>query len=162
TESALLAAGGALGALAFAVWGVKALVSLGPKDLPRLAEVHPDSTVLLFTALLAAGTCLVFGLVPALRATRPDLAERLKSRERALLRRPPRAPLRRAGRARRRRRRRHAALAFPVLEHGQGRGRARRARGRAVGADPRRHARLLLGARHPAEERAALPRDGPP
>jgi len=83
TESALLAAAGGAAAFLFANWSVDALRSLGPKDLPRLADVRADGSVLLFTGALAAATCLVFGLVPALRATRPDLIERLKSRERA-------------------------------------------------------------------------------
>ena len=34
---------------------------------------RPDLRVVLFTAALAVGTGIVFGLVPALRATRPDL-----------------------------------------------------------------------------------------
>jgi putative ABC transport system permease protein len=83
TESALLAALGGAAAFLFAIWGVAALVKLGPGDLPRLATVRADGTVLLFTAALAAATCLVFGLAPALRATRTDLVEGMKSRERS-------------------------------------------------------------------------------
>ncbi len=78
TESALLAIlGGALGVI-LAVWGLKALIALHPANLPRLDEVHLDFRVLAFTAALSIFTGLLFGLAPALRASRPDLTESLK------------------------------------------------------------------------------------
>jgi len=72
-ESLLLAAaGGGLGLL-LATWGVDALVALGGAGVPRLDEVRLDGAVLAFTAALALATGLACGLLPALRASRPDL-----------------------------------------------------------------------------------------
>jgi putative ABC transport system permease protein len=78
TESAVLggAAGGA--GLALAALLVKALVALTPGDLPRLAEVRIDGTVLLFSLGLSLACTLLVGLVPALHASRLDLSEALK------------------------------------------------------------------------------------
>ncbi len=78
TESLLLAlVGGAAGVL-LAYWGIGVVVARGPRDLPRLSQVRLDGWVLAFTAALAAITGVVFGLVPALRATPARLAESLK------------------------------------------------------------------------------------
>jgi len=77
TESLLLGlAGGALGFF-FALWGVDALVKLGP-NVPRLDEIRIDQTVLLFTFTLAVLTSVIFGLVPALQSSKADLNETLK------------------------------------------------------------------------------------
>jgi putative ABC transport system permease protein len=77
-ESLLLAAmGGALG-IALAAWGLRALMLLHPANVPRLDEVHVDGRVLAFTAALSMVTGLLFGIVPALRAARPNLTEALK------------------------------------------------------------------------------------
>lgn len=78
TESVLLAAvGGALGvALAWA--GLRVLVGLAPADVPRMDEVRIDALVLLVTSAVAIATGVVFGLVPALQASRPNLAESLR------------------------------------------------------------------------------------
>ncbi|HTG17441.1 MAG TPA: ABC transporter permease [Blastocatellia bacterium] len=78
TESLLLALiGGALGLLlAFA--GIKLLLSLNPPNIPRLGEISVDGRVLGFTLLVSILTGVVFGLVPALQASRPDLNETLK------------------------------------------------------------------------------------
>ena len=77
TESVLLSvAGGAVGVL-LAWWGLKVLVALHPANVPRLDEVHPDGRVLAFTAALSVATGVLFGLLPALRASRPRLAEML-------------------------------------------------------------------------------------
>jgi putative ABC transport system permease protein len=79
-ESLLLAlAGGAAGAL-LAGFGVDLLVALSPAGLPRLAEVHVDRRVLVFTLAIALTSGLVFGLGPALWGSRPDLQEMLRSR----------------------------------------------------------------------------------
>ena len=78
TESVLLSAvGGALGLL-LAWWGTKALVALSPPSLMDLRNVSVNLTVLLFTLGLTLLTGIVFGLVPALEATRFDLNESLK------------------------------------------------------------------------------------
>jgi len=78
TESVALALlGGAAGA-ALAGWATRALVALAPQGTPRLEEVGVDSSVLLFTLGVSLGTGILFGLVPALRASRPDLSSVLK------------------------------------------------------------------------------------
>jgi putative ABC transport system permease protein len=78
TESLLLSlVGGALGlGLGFA--GVRALLRINPAGLPRLGEdgaaVTLDLNVLLFTLAVSVATGVVFGLVPAISASRPNLA----------------------------------------------------------------------------------------
>ncbi|HYV03761.1 MAG TPA: ABC transporter permease, partial [Blastocatellia bacterium] len=78
TESVLLAVVGGGAGLLLAVWGVDALLALAPKDLPRLDDVSIDSRVLGFTVAITLLTGVIFGLVPALQASRPDLNETLK------------------------------------------------------------------------------------
>jgi predicted permease len=79
TESVLMAfCGGALGAL-FASWASDALlamVSVGPEPLPL--SIVPDARVLAFTFLVSLATAVLFGIPPALRATRTDLTPALK------------------------------------------------------------------------------------
>jgi putative ABC transport system permease protein len=78
TECVILSlAGGALGLL-LGVWGVAFLVSLKPQGIPRLDAVTVDATVILFTAGIAVVTGLLFGMVPALHATRFGLSGSLK------------------------------------------------------------------------------------
>ena len=78
TESLLLAgAGGAVG-LAAGVWGVAALKAIAPAGTPRLDDVSVDPRVLLFAALVTIGTGLLFGVVPALHASRDDVTPALK------------------------------------------------------------------------------------
>ncbi|HLY62314.1 MAG TPA: ABC transporter permease [Terriglobia bacterium] len=78
TESLVLAlAGGALGAL-LSVWLIGFLMRLIPVDGPRLAEIHLDSQVLLFTICLSLLTGLLFGMAPALQVSRSRLSETLK------------------------------------------------------------------------------------
>jgi predicted permease len=73
TESLVLSiAGGALGLL-LAMWGMDALLSLVGDGLPRSEEVRLDGRVVLFTAGVSVLTGLLFGLVPALQASRADL-----------------------------------------------------------------------------------------
>jgi len=73
TESVVLAlTGGLLGAV-LADWGVRGLVAMAPPTLPRLDAVHTDGWVLGFTLLVSMLTGILFGLVPALQAARPDL-----------------------------------------------------------------------------------------
>ncbi len=72
TESLVLsAAGGALAVVVAAalLWALRAL---GPADLPRLAEATVDGRVLAFTFAVAAATGVLFGLAPALAASRAD------------------------------------------------------------------------------------------
>jgi putative ABC transport system permease protein len=59
--------------------GIVLLLRLAPSNLPRLADVSLDPVVLGFTALASVLAVVVFGLVPALRASRPDLAQVLRA-----------------------------------------------------------------------------------
>jgi putative ABC transport system permease protein len=78
TESLLLAlVGGTLGALV-AMWGVDVLAAVSAGNVPRAAEVGVDARVLVFTLGVSLLTGVVFGLAPALTASRPDLNESLK------------------------------------------------------------------------------------
>ena len=78
TESLLLSlTGGAIGLL-FAIWGNSLLVSLIPREVPRINDVGVDARILLFTLAISIVTGLIFGLVPALQASRFDLNQSLK------------------------------------------------------------------------------------
>ncbi len=78
TESVLLSVIGAVVGLLMAQWGIRFLISLGP-DLPRLTEIRIDGAVLAFTFILSITTAIVFGLFPALQATRSNISETLKT-----------------------------------------------------------------------------------
>src|SRR5438128_900551 len=78
TESVLLALiGGAAGVL-LALWGVELLKIIGAQTVPRLREVNVDLGVLGVTLAIAVGTGIIFGLVPGLASSRPELTEALK------------------------------------------------------------------------------------
>jgi putative ABC transport system permease protein len=70
--------GGLLGLL-LADWSLRLLVTISPKYVPRLEEVGIDGRVLLFTLGIALLTGVIFGLVPALSALKPDLVGDLRS-----------------------------------------------------------------------------------
>ena len=80
-ESVLLGAlGGAVGLL-LAAWAGSALLMLRPPFLPDDAlSLTMDWRVLGFAALITLGTSVLFGLVPALQSSRPDLTVELKDR----------------------------------------------------------------------------------
>jgi putative ABC transport system permease protein len=78
TESLLLSLGGGAVGVLLAVWGLDLFVWLLPANTPRLGQIKLDATVLGFSLLLSLATGLVFGLLPALTATRTDLNELLK------------------------------------------------------------------------------------
>ena len=81
-ESALLAAAaGALGLL-LAMWTIAALRLVGGGRIPRLDEVALHAPVIAFALAVAAVSCFVFGIVPALHASRTDLRASLDSSQR--------------------------------------------------------------------------------
>jgi putative ABC transport system permease protein len=79
TESLLLSTAGGIAGLILGAWGARALVALFPDrdPLPRLEQAHFDLAVLIFTLAVAGITGILFGLAPALHATRSSLAESL-------------------------------------------------------------------------------------
>ena len=78
TENLALAiAGGALGVL-LAVWGTALLAHLAPREIPRVKEVAMDLPVLLFGLASSIIAGVLFGLAPAIRASRVDLIDTLK------------------------------------------------------------------------------------
>ena len=78
TESSVLALlGGGLGI--FLAWqGLRFLVALSPESLPRANEVTIDGPVLAFAILVSSLAGVIFGLIPALQASKVDLNEELK------------------------------------------------------------------------------------
>jgi len=82
TESALLSLLGGAGGLLLGVFGVRGLLVLNPGNIPRIgkdgAAVTLDWRVLGFTLLLSLLTGVIFGLAPALHASRVDLNSTLK------------------------------------------------------------------------------------
>jgi putative ABC transport system permease protein len=78
TESVVLAVAAGLFGLLLASWGTQALLAVAPEGIPRLDEVRMNVPVFVF-ALAAATLCgVLFGLAPALRASRAPLVETLK------------------------------------------------------------------------------------
>jgi putative ABC transport system permease protein len=78
TESLLIAmAGGALG-LVVADSGLGSLLTMAPSNLPRLSDIRIDDCVFAFTFLISILTGAVFGIAPALYATKTNLSESLK------------------------------------------------------------------------------------
>jgi putative ABC transport system permease protein len=78
TESVLLSAAGGLLGLAVAYVLTRALVVVDPLKIPRVQDIALDGRVLGFTAAVAAITGVLFGIVPALQASRTDLQPALK------------------------------------------------------------------------------------
>lgn len=79
TESVLISfAGGVLGT-ALAAGCVRAIRGMTAFELPRLGEIQIDWAVLAFTTLLSVLTAVLFGLMPAVGASRPDLVEALRA-----------------------------------------------------------------------------------
>ncbi len=82
TESVLLALAGGTAGLVLAMWGVELIGSALPADIinfvPGWSEIRINLPVLLFTLGLSVITGLLFGLAPALNASRADLNQSLK------------------------------------------------------------------------------------
>ena len=77
-ESVILSLVGAVAGLAIAYGAVQALLATVPVDLLRVEQVRIDGVVLLFTLALALLTGVVFGIAPAISATRTDLNDALR------------------------------------------------------------------------------------
>src|SRR5205085_12291925 len=69
--------GGTLGLLV-AWWGVHFLLAASPMNIPGLKDAALDTTVLRFTAVISVLTGVIFGLAPALQASRTNLQDALK------------------------------------------------------------------------------------
>lgn len=78
-ESVVLATFGAALGLFFAQLGIELLLRIAPANLPRVAEVSIDPMVLAFTMGVALVSAFVFGILPAVRASRPNLAQTLRA-----------------------------------------------------------------------------------
>jgi putative ABC transport system permease protein len=78
TESMLVAVGGGVVGLLVAAIGLRSLLALAPVSLPRVGEIHLDLWAFGFTFLVSLATGALFGLVPALDATRVGLSDSLK------------------------------------------------------------------------------------
>ncbi len=78
TESTLLSLGGGALGLALTYIFRDVLLALAPADIPRIEQVTIDGRVLLFTLCASVVTGIIFGLLPALKSTRHELAATLK------------------------------------------------------------------------------------
>ena len=83
TETLVLYGAGACAGVLFAAWGLDALIALSPGDIPRLDQTQLDLTTLAFTLGITLVTGIVFGLVPALQATKGAPAAHLKAATRS-------------------------------------------------------------------------------
>ncbi|HUA58090.1 MAG TPA: ABC transporter permease [Verrucomicrobiae bacterium] len=83
SESLLIAAAGGILGVVLAYFGIQFLLSLAPDKLPRLGDISIDVTTLLFTTAATIAATAIFGIVPALRASRPDLIDALRASGRA-------------------------------------------------------------------------------
>jgi len=78
TESLLLSFFGGGFGLLLSFWLTRLLIALSPANSPRFDEIRPDTRVFIFTIALTLLTGLIFGLAPALQASRSDQSEGLK------------------------------------------------------------------------------------
>jgi putative ABC transport system permease protein len=78
TENCVLAGVAGLAGLLLAWMLIQVVVAWAPADLPRIDEVRMDPTVALFALGLSLVSTVIFGLVPALHASRLDLSDGLK------------------------------------------------------------------------------------
>ncbi len=78
-ESVLLAVSGGVLGLGLAWLGIHELRAMAPASLPRLDTIRIDPTVVAFAVLAALAAAALFGLAPAIRAARPDVAPILRA-----------------------------------------------------------------------------------
>jgi putative ABC transport system permease protein len=85
-ESIMLGSVGGVLGLLVAMWAKDGLLAMLPESMSvaKVNSVTIDQNVLAFTVLASLGTGLLFGLLPALRASRPDLSDTLKEGGRAV------------------------------------------------------------------------------
>jgi putative ABC transport system permease protein len=81
-ESLLVASLGTICGLALASFGIHELLVIAPANLPRLDAIGLDARVLLFTVVVGFGSVALFGLVPAIRAARPNVMSVLRGSSR--------------------------------------------------------------------------------
>jgi putative ABC transport system permease protein len=81
TESMLIALGGGALGLAVARSGLGSLLAMAPSTLPRVSDIRLDGWIFVFTFLISILTGAVFGIAPALYATKTNLNEPLKEGE---------------------------------------------------------------------------------
>jgi putative ABC transport system permease protein len=84
TESVMLSSLGGLLGMLLAYWGVDLLIALSPSDVPRLNEIGLHGPVFFWTLGVSLLTGVLFGLAPALQASKPDLNESLKESGRSM------------------------------------------------------------------------------
>ncbi len=78
TESILVSLAGGIVGLILAYAGVRTLVAMDVRNLPRSEEISIDGTVMLFTLLVSLLAGVLFGLAPAIHTATPDLHSALK------------------------------------------------------------------------------------
>lgn len=83
TESALLALSGGLLGIALTYMGIKLFLALAG-EFPNSADLRLDGPVLLFTLIVSLATAILFGLGPAIQASRPNLNVVLREGERRM------------------------------------------------------------------------------
>ncbi len=77
-EAALLAGIGTVAGLGLAWLGIHELLVIAPANLPRMESIRIDVAVLVFAALSGLAAAVIFGVAPALRASRPDVMSVLR------------------------------------------------------------------------------------
>ncbi len=78
TESLVLAVVGGTAGVLVALGGTRLLLTVAPENLPQMDQIGVDGRVLAFAAAISLVTGLVFGILPALHSSKPDVAGFLK------------------------------------------------------------------------------------
>jgi putative ABC transport system permease protein len=84
-EGLVLALIGAAGGLLLAWWGIDLLRLFGPRNIPRLDQIHIDATVIAFTLGAAVFSTLLFAAFPAVRVSNPNISESLQEGNRGAI-----------------------------------------------------------------------------
>ena len=88
-ESLLLAVTGGAAGLGLAVWGIQAFHALAPVDFPRLDELRLEPHIAFFAFMISVLAAVVFGLAPAISASRSDLTSTMKENSATVSTRQP-------------------------------------------------------------------------